>query len=165
MSATWGGNVGLNSEATFVPSGCTSARYSPSLLSLKFVCNGAPGVLRFLFEAKTTMYPFGGMLVAGNCHSLMLLVVSVRNQPARLAVTVPSLWSSIQSELLPSSSLSVVLLAAMNSLITNWAGLVPVNARHNRSASHATLFGGASVLASLRPIHPGYCTFIIVGPV
>src|SRR5712671_2313033 len=53
----------------------------------------------------------------GNIHFFRLLVVSVRNHPARLTELLLKLCISIQSSCDPSSSLRLVLLSAMNSVI------------------------------------------------
>src|SRR5664279_1363903 len=108
MSGNCGGNVGANSLALVKPSGRTSARYSPALLNLKLVCNGAPTALRFLFEAKTTINWLEPMLVSGNFQWVRLVALSARYQPLRLTPLVLALYSSIQSEKSPSSSASVV---------------------------------------------------------
>src|SRR6266478_1185904 len=57
------------------------------------------------------------MLTEGNIHFFRLLVVSVRNHPARLTALLLKLCISIQSSCDPSSSLRLVLLSAMNSVI------------------------------------------------
>ena len=43
MSGDWATKTGENCEEIVVPSGCTSAKNSPSLFKLKFVCNCPPG--------------------------------------------------------------------------------------------------------------------------
>jgi len=80
------------------PSGITSARYSPSAESLKFVCNGLPGVRRFLFEANTIMKLPGGRFVDGKAHLVRLEGLSARYQFSRLTLVVAVFWISIQSE-------------------------------------------------------------------
>src|SRR5882762_6393584 len=114
MLGNCSGYCGANSETT-VPSGWTSARYSPPALRLNLVCNGAPATRRSLPEAKTTRKPPGGMLVDGKDHLARSRGESVRNQPPRFTVFVPELKSSIQSEDAPSSSSSPLVLLAANS--------------------------------------------------
>src|SRR6266496_1535035 len=79
---------GANSEA-LLPSGRTSARYSPCPSNLKLVCRGAPGTLRSFSDAKTTRKPPGGMFVAGKRHLVGLFVASVSDQSSRFAVVLP----------------------------------------------------------------------------
>ena len=107
------------SLSTVTPSGRTSARCSPALLSLKFVCSrGAVGVptlaFRFLFEHQTTSREFAVPdavsvmtgLVTGNCHLRRSALSrfassppsSVRYQPFKVTDVLPRLASSIQSE-------------------------------------------------------------------
>ena len=104
-----------------VPSGVNNARYSPSAESLKLVCSGAPGVARSLPEAKTIIKDLGGMLVAGKRHLPGLPALSVNAQLSRLTLLPDVFWISIQSEESPSSSTSVLVLLAMNSVMRTWA--------------------------------------------
>src|SRR5437867_9945924 len=67
MSRCCSGNIGENSEA-IVPSGRTSARYSPLEFRLKLVWRGAPAMIRFLPEAKITISSFACKLVLGKVH-------------------------------------------------------------------------------------------------
>src|SRR5438128_2224310 len=118
-----------------VPSGRTSARYPPLTSSLELVCKAAPGTARSLPEANTTRAALAARLVAGRRHLVGLPESSVRYQPSRATVVGPGLKSSIQSELSPSSSNSVLEFAAMNSVMDAVAGSpwAPV-----RCESHST---------------------------
>ena len=107
-----------------VPSGRTSARYSPPPASPKLECNGAPGVRRSLFEAKITRNDPAFRLVAGKRHAFKLSALSVSDQFRRLTLVELRFWISIQSGDSPSSSNNVRELLAMNSVITTCAELV-----------------------------------------
>src|SRR5262249_34825872 len=61
------GGYGANCVA-MLPSGLARASDSPSAASLKFVCNGKPGILRSRLEANTTRNFFGGRFVLGKRH-------------------------------------------------------------------------------------------------
>src|SRR5262245_45300198 len=99
------------------PSGFTRARYSPFALKAKFACSGAPGIERFLPDAKTIRKRLGPMFVAGKRHFVRFPGASVRYHPSMLTFVVPLLKISIQSEYSPSSSLSPEVLLARNSEI------------------------------------------------
>ena len=91
ISGNCAGKDGENSLVFVAPSGITRARYSPEPLSLKLVCNGAPGTRRSLFEAKTTIKVPGEMLVDGNCHWVRLVDLFERYHPAKFKVLLPEL--------------------------------------------------------------------------
>src|SRR5687767_9031952 len=115
MLANCSGNAGANSWAMVVPSGWTSARYSPPVVKLKLACKGAPGTARFLPEAKTIRNPFGERFVEGMRHLVRFPAESVRNQPSIFTLVVPELKISIQSGVSLSSSRKPPLLEARNS--------------------------------------------------
>src|SRR5687768_15380969 len=98
ISFVWLGNSGVNAVAIVSPSGLTRARYSPPAASAKLVCNGRPGVARFLPEAKTTKKEPRARFMEGNCHFTRFVRLSVRYQPRRSTGPVPALKISIQSE-------------------------------------------------------------------
>ena len=102
----WGGKSwpsGPYAETT-VPSGATSATYSPSARSLKLVCNELLNSRRSLPEANTTRYSSAVSVTDGNSHLSRSVALSVSVQPSRSIGSVPSLWISIQSGVAPSSS-------------------------------------------------------------
>jgi hypothetical protein len=78
-------------------------------------------VARSLPEAKTIINDLGGMLVAGKRHLPGLPALSVNAQLSRLTLLLDVFWISIQSEESPSSSTSVCVLLAMNSVMRTWA--------------------------------------------
>src|ERR1700690_2558261 len=78
-------------------------------------------MVRSLPEAKTIIKDLGGMLVAGKRHLPGLPALSVNAQFSRLTLLIDVFWISIQSEESPSSSRSVWVLLAMNSVMRIWA--------------------------------------------
>jgi len=80
------------------------------------------GVARSLPEARRSIIKdLGGMLVAGKRHLPGLPALSVNAQLSRLTLLPDVFWISIQSEESPSSSTSVLVLLAMNSVMRTWA--------------------------------------------
>ena len=116
-----------------MPSGAVSARYSPATANEKLVCKGCPESLRSLPDAKTIRVAFAAREVSGKVHCCKSVLRSLKLQPARLIAEFPVLRISIQSEYSPSSSASVLLFCAMNSLITGWAAAG--TSRHARAAN------------------------------
>src|SRR6266576_3845673 len=149
MSGYCAGNAGANSLA-MLPSGRNNARYSPSLLSPKSVCNGAPGTARVFPEAKTTMNPWAVRLVAGKNQRSWRVGSSVNDHPLRFTVLALVLQSSIQSAYKASSSASVILLSAMNSLMTTWAGAAatPINRPVTQRGPRQLIFISATLSES-----------------
>ena len=70
------GNSGEKCACT-VPSGRTSARYSPPAASEKFVCSGRPTVTRFFPDAQTMRNPPGSNVTAGKRHFVSCEALSV----------------------------------------------------------------------------------------
>ena len=66
-------------------------------------------------DANTTMCLSGKRDTPGKRHFVRLVEESVRDQPFKLTVTVLALWSSIQGEKSPSSSLIPCWFSARNS--------------------------------------------------
>ena len=81
----------MYSQALVVPSGFTSARYSPWLVSLKFVWSGAARFFRSLSEAKTRRKLSGWSMAAGKRHFVKFVRSSVKHQPLRFTGLVPAL--------------------------------------------------------------------------
>ena len=119
ISGRWRGrgeSAAPNSDITVMPSGATSARYSPSLSILKFVCSSSPVLRRSFSEANIRRNCPGPSSVAGKAHLLRAVSSSVRKYPPRLMDRGPELKTSIQSENSPSLSLSPSVFSARNSV-------------------------------------------------
>ncbi|GIT38439.1 MAG: hypothetical protein Ct9H300mP7_3600 [Verrucomicrobiota bacterium] len=76
--SNWAGSgflTGPNSAVTVEPSGATSARYSPALAMLKFVCSSEPAMLRFFPDAKISRNPRGKLngRELPLCHGIFLV--------------------------------------------------------------------------------------------
>jgi hypothetical protein len=93
------------------------------LESLKFAWSGRVAFVRFFSEAKTRRYPPGRIVMSGKDHFLGRVGSSVRDHPDIGAGWFEELWTSIQSESVPSSSRIPPSLSARNSFSRRPAAL------------------------------------------
>ncbi len=130
-----------------LPSGLAKPRNSPARDNLKLVCRGRRGSAILFPDACTSRNSPGGMLTSGNVHFSGLSSSSLRPHPSRFAGSLPGLCSSIQSEVSPKLSFSVLSLAATISLM-NGSLATPVIARPSAKKPVSNVMGDFSRISN-----------------